>query len=511
MVRQLCLLLVSAALPLWSVDVLTQHNDNARTGLNADETTLTPANVSTATFGKLFTLTTNASVNGQVLYVHDLAIGGQTRNVIFAYTSTGSNGSPCALYAFDADAEGPPLWSRQLPKSAEGTTSTPAIDAARTTMFLVSKDKDNKGPTWLHAVDITTGAERDGSPVKIEGSVEGAGVTSVDGRLPFTSAFANSRPGVLIEKGLIYIAFARAGDGHPYHGWVFCYGYDGKAFSQQGAFCTTPDPDDGTPGNFSKDGAGVWQSGKGLASDGEAVYCTTGNGNFSADHGGRNYGMCFLKLHPGDLKVMDWFAEFKARKDSDDDNDLGNCGPLIIPGSTVLFGGATKYGRSYLVDTAKMGHFTEDKDACLQSLDTPALAFPNGQNGVVWNANPSRSFIYLWSRPQAVAQYTYESQTRSIPTGAPTAIGTSTTGGGAGLTVTAHGQTDGILWCLGSDAVVYALDATDVSKVLWTSAQNAARDALGSVGHYQFPTVVGGKAYMPTGKGAIVVYGLLPR
>ena len=88
-------------------------------------------------------------------------------------------------------------------------------------------------------------------------------------------------------------------------------------------------------------------------------------------------------------------------------------------------------------------------------------------------------------------------------------MGTVTSGAGGGLAITANGSRDGILWCLGTDAVVHALDALDVTKELWNSQQDAARDALGSVGHWQFPTIVGGKAYIPTGDGKVVVYGLL--
>ena len=58
---------------------------------------------------------------------------------------------------------------------------------------------------------------------------------------------------------------------------------------------------------------------------------------------------------------------------------------------------------------------------------------------------------------------------------------------------------------------MHALDATDIRKELWSSAQDAARDALGSTGKWQFPTVVGGNAYIATGNGKLVVYGLLKR
>ncbi len=511
MLRPNLLLLLAALAPLPAAAVITPHNDNARTGVNPEETLLTPLSVNSAGFGKLFTLALNANVNGQVLYVPALPINGHARNAIFAYTSNNGNDSPCGLYAFDADAEGPPLWSRTLPNGAQYTTGTPAIDVASKTMYLVSKDKNDDGANYLHAVDLISGAERGGSPFKIEATVPGMGAGSSNGKLSFPGTHANSRPGVLLEGRHIYIAFAFNSDAHPYHGWLFSYTYDGSAFAQTGVLCTTPDPDTGKPANYSKDGGGVWQAGKGLASDGKAVYCTTGNGNFNADTGGRNLSMCFLKLHLVDLQPLDFFAEAKARKDSDDDLDLGNCGPLIIPGTSVLFAGTTKYGRSHLIDTASMGHFNAEKDACLQTISTPAPGGPVGENSVAWNAGAAGIFIYQWNPTQKVAQYLYDAKSRSIVAGMPYKTGLSSSGGGAGLAVTANGSKAGILWCLGTDGVAHALDALDVGKELWSSAQVPERDGLGSVGHFQFPTVVGGKAYLPTGNGKLVVYGLLKR
>ena len=66
------------------------------------------------------------------------------------------------------------------------------------------------------------------------------------------------------------------------------------------------------------------------------------------------------------------------------------------------------------------------------------------------------------------------------------------------------------MWAVGSNGTVRAYDATNVANAeLWDSAQNASRDGLGNTGHFQFPTVVNGKVYVPTGGSTIAVYGLL--
>ena len=91
----LALLGAAAAHPAFAqTAVLTQDNDNARSGSNTAETVLTPQNVKTATFGKLFTMTgLNANVNGQVLYVPGVTIGGAKHNALYAYTSNNSDNS----------------------------------------------------------------------------------------------------------------------------------------------------------------------------------------------------------------------------------------------------------------------------------------------------------------------------------------------------------------------------------------------------------------------------------
>jgi hypothetical protein len=63
--------------------VVTQHNDNGRTGQNLLETTLTPANVSPTTFGKLFSYSVDGQIYAQPLYVPNVNIDGTTHNVVY--------------------------------------------------------------------------------------------------------------------------------------------------------------------------------------------------------------------------------------------------------------------------------------------------------------------------------------------------------------------------------------------------------------------------------------------
>ena len=487
--------------------VLTQNNDNARTGANRAEATLTPAAVAGGHFGKLFTISgLNANVNGQVLYAPSVPVGGALHNVLYAYTSNNTDHSPCGLYAYDADT-GAPLWHTLLPASATYTTATPVIDPAADTLYVLTKtDNDDTGQTFLRAFDITNGVERPGSPVRIGAAAPGTGDGSVNGVVAFDGPatggrfHANDRAALLLLNGVVYTSYAHNSDSFPYHGWIIGYHYDGTKFTQTARFCTTPNGGDG----------GIWQAGKGLTADANGyLYCSVGNGTFDANTGGPDYGMCYLKLRASDLFVVDWFAPFDEATQSNQDLDLGNSGLVAIPGTTRLFGGATKFGTGFLLDSTNLGHFTPNgPDKAVQRLDGLTGDDSVGQNPVAWAASAAK-YVYLWAGGSNLEQFSLDPASGAFsPAGAFRETRGLTSGGS--LAVSSAGGSGGILWAVGNDNVVRAFDATDVSKPpLWTSALNSSRDALPSVGHFQFPTVVNTRVYVPTGSASIAVYGLL--
>jgi hypothetical protein len=106
----LCLLPLASLASSTQVSVTTNHNDNARTGQNLNETTLTTSNVNVSNFGKLFFRTVDGYIFAQPLYVSGLSIGGATRNAVFVATEHNS------VYAFDADDPNhpAPLWHVNL-------------------------------------------------------------------------------------------------------------------------------------------------------------------------------------------------------------------------------------------------------------------------------------------------------------------------------------------------------------------------------------------------------------
>src|SRR5215472_14976761 len=214
------LLLVLAALSAPAqVNVVTQHNDLARTGQNLSETTLTPSNVNVNQFGLLFRNTVDNQVYAQPLVVSNVSIGGGTHNVVYVATTNNS------VYALDADA-GTQFWQKNLGTPISnanygsgcvdingnaGIVGTPVIDPSAGTLYVVNS-LNNAGAFsfMLHALDITTGADRTGSPIQITNT-------------GFSALTQNQRAALVLSGGNLLIPFSSHCDMGTYHGFLFSY------------------------------------------------------------------------------------------------------------------------------------------------------------------------------------------------------------------------------------------------------------------------------------------------
>src|ERR1700737_461926 len=172
-------------------------------------------------------------VVAQPLYMANITMGvgtpqaGTKHNVVFVATEHDS------VYALDADgnlgANAKPLWQVTLLDAVHGAapgaipmpasdlnstdiipeigiTSTPVIDPVRKTLYVVGKTKESGTYVQrLHALDITTGAEKFGGPVTLAASVPGTGTGSTGGTLSFDAKWQNQRAGLLLLNGIVYI------------------------------------------------------------------------------------------------------------------------------------------------------------------------------------------------------------------------------------------------------------------------------------------------------------------
>jgi len=498
----------------------TQHNDNARIGQNLNETVLTWANVNQAKFGKLFSYALDGIAYASPLYVANVLIPGQgVHNVVYVATEHDS------VYAFDADGVNPnPLWKVSFIDPAAGVTTvpaadtgeccdiapeigitgTPVIDQVTGTLYVVAKTKEGTNYVQrLHALDITTGAEKFGGPAVIQASVPGTGDgNDGHGNVPFNALRENQRPALLLSNAVVYIGFASHGDNPPYHGWVL--GYDAHTLQQVMAYNDTPNGSDG----------GIWQSGGGLAADSAGnIFFVTGNGTFDANTGGVDYGDSIEKISPSG-SVLDYFAPHDQATLSAGDLDLGSCDALLLPDQSGahrhLLVTAGKNGTIYLIDRDNMGLFNLNDDSqIVQSLPN---IFPNP--GGITGGNFSvpvyfNGFVYF--SPVAGTIQAFQLSNGLLST-APTSQSAATYAFPGGmLAISANGTTNGILWAVQrvnatTPGVLHAYKATDLGAELYNSNQAGSRDTLDIAAKFNIPLVANGKVYVAS-VSQLTVYG----
>jgi hypothetical protein len=578
------------------------------TGANTEETYLNVTNVSPTKFGKLFERTVDGDQFAQPLYMSDLKMpDGKTHNVVFVSTEHDS------VYAFDADdpTASAPLWQKSLGTSTplpspylsfqwaagatcsqfnmreSGITGTPVIDPKTSTIYVVALNVDTtqttpggtcldvsscasgggKGTTMtcdfpklsyqLHALDLSTGAEKLGGPVDVEASVPGSGSASQSGMIAFDAGVQLMRPSLFLANGSVYFGAGSYNDSGDYHGWLFAY--DATTLKQTGVFNDTAN---GVAG-------GIWQSGRGMISDAAGnLYIVTGQGTFDGNTGGSDWSDSVLKLSPDLSTVKDYFTQYLSDYQMNDfpkewDDDLGSAGATLIP-NTQLMLVSGKMGIGFLLDTNNLGKWNPTSDKIVQELRIsarPGTTCSNGSHGVeawvyatpiAW-VGPDGTHVYVWADADYLREYLLDSNGLlkdsgtlcwcapwnvpglkgevSIPSdpncASPHTQGTVNGGAhsaGGAFAVSSNGAQagTGILWTTYGipttppiDAINHpvpgalaAYDATDAYSPIWISTASST-DTLGNWAKFTPPTVANGKVYVATFSNKLVAYGLL--
>ena len=500
------------------VSVLTYQYDNSRAGANLHETALTKTNVSASQFGKLFSNAVDGYVYAQPLYVPQVTIPGKgIHNVVYVVTEHDS------VYAFDADgntgANHAALWQVSFLNAGAGVTTvpasdtgcsqidpeigisgTPVIDPQSATMYLVAMTKETSGSAVsyvqrLHALDITTGAERAGSPVVIQASYPGTGEGGTT--LVFAPKNYKQRPGLLLLNGVVYTGWSSHCDIGRYHGWLM--GFDAHTLQQVSVYNNTPN---GNQGSF-------WAAGAGPAADSAGnIYVVGGNGSFDQGSATQDLGESYIKLSTtGGLRVADYFTPFNYADLNNRDLDVGSSGVALLPdeaGSAAhphLMVGAGKEGRVYLLDRDNLGKLHAGVDSqIVQSL-------PGAIGGMFSNPAYFSQTVYLCGSGDTLKAF---GMTGGQMSASPVSQSAVTFGSpGCVATVSANGTANGIVWTLQSSGVLHAYDASNLGNELYNSNQNRTRDALGAAVKFTVPMVAAGKVYAGT-QNSLVVYGVLP-
>ncbi len=509
------------ALPLAAqVNVLTYQYGASRAGANQNETTLTPANVNQSRFGKLFSHMVDGYVYGQPLYLGNVNIPGKgAHNVAYVATEHDS------VYAFDADnntgANRAPLWHASfanfvnpnasvttVPASDTGCdqivpeigiTSTPVIDAASGTLYVVAMTKESSGGTVsyvhrLHALDVTNGAEKPASPVVIQATYPGTGEGG--STLVFDPRNYKQRPGLLLLNGVVYTAWSSHCDIGQYHGWLI--GYDAKTLAQVAVYNNTPN---GNEGSF-------WASGAAPAADANGnIYLVAANGAFDFASGGPDLGESYIKLsNAGALRVTDYFAPFNFADLNDGDVDVGSAGVALVgdeAGSAAhrhLMVGAGKEGRIYLLDRDNLGKWQAGSDSQI------VASLPNAIGGLFGNPAYFNKTVYFCGASDSLKAFPLAN---AILAPAPSSQTNAAFGyPGCVPSISANGTSNGIVWLLESSATLHAYDATNLGHELYNSNQNIGRDGLASYVKFSVPSIANGKVYAAT-QDSLAVFGPL--
>jgi hypothetical protein len=505
--------------------VATYHNDRQRTGHNLKETILTPSNVNSTQFGKLFAHGVDGYIYAQPLYVPNVNIAGLgTHNVVFVATMNDS------VYAFDADnksgSNANPLWKVSFINPAGGITAvptddvncsdlittkigvmgTPVIDVSGGTLYVVARTKQS-GQYYqkLHALDITSGAEKFGGPITIQATVSGTGTGSIGGSISFDPLIENQRSALLYQNGMVLIAWGSHCDKGNYHGWLMAY--DHKTLAQKSAWVTSPNGSE----------ASIWQAGSGPAGDTSFnTYFAAANGTFDANTSGSDYGQSMVKLGPpsnGTFPVLDYFTPYNGPNLNSGDFDIGSGGVMLLPDQKGphkhLLVQGDKVGNIYLVDRDNMGHFNaQNNDQIVQYLI--------GAEKGMWNS-PTwwNNHVYFGASSDTIKAYNFNTTTGLLTTTPTSQTAKSFGYPGTTTSISANQDSNAILWALDNGtfknskgAVLHAYDATNLANELYNSNQNSTRDNPGGAVKFQVPTIANGKVYVGT-QTKVTVFGLL--
>lgn len=500
-----------------SNDVLTYHNDNARTGQMLNETVLTTTNVNAASFGLLRTLSVDGKVDAQPLYVSNLG----NRNLLIVATEHGT------VYAFDADS-GSIVWQVSMLQPGEtssdnhgcgqvtpeiGITATPVIDRTagpHGTVYVVAMSKNGAGTYFqrLHALDLSNGNEEFGGPLEVAARVPGTGDNSSGGQVVFDPGQYKERPGLLLLNGVVYTAWSSHCDIRPYTGWMI--GYDQNTLLQTSVLNVTPN---GNEGSF-------WNSGAGPAADAAGnIIALQANGTFDTTMNAQgfpsqgNFGNSFLKIGTNNrqLAVADYFAPFNVTAENSVDEDLGSGGALVLPDlrdsggvTRHLAVGAGKDAHIYVVDRDNMGKFSPANNSgiyqdVMGALGGQVFSMPAYFNGVIYYGavDDNLKAFAISNALLATSPSSQSSTSFAFPGTTPS--------------VSSNGTGNGIVWAAenGNPAVLHAYDAANLSHELYNSNQAAnGRDHFGAGNKFITPTIAHGKVYVGTTNG-VGVFGLL--
>ena len=490
-------------------DVQTAGQDVLRTGWDQAEPGLAPSTVTGGNFGQLFA----SQLNGQV-YAQPLVIGS---TVLVSTENDWVYGLDAVTGAVRWSNNFGPAWPASTIGCGDltpniGNTSTGVVDPSTNTYYVTTKVNNGPDPTrpnwYLHALDVTTGAERPGWPTLI------VGTPANDPNRPFQAEPVNQRPGLLLMDGAVYLAFGSQCDFGTYVGLVAGVNVTTHAISMWS--------DEAGASNTM---AGIWQGGGGLVSDGSGrFFVSTGNGVTAPNAPGSNppqqLSQSVVRLGVdanGAISARDFFSPANAATLDLNDTDLGAGGPAglpqpyfgtgAIPHLMVVVG---KEGRLFLLNRDNLGGKAQGPggtDAVVQSL---------GPFGGLWG-HPAvyggeGGYVYYPQTFGTLLAFKYGTDGQGKPALTQAGNSTETFGYTSGSPiVTSNGGTAGsaVLWIVnvdnatGAGGRLCAYNAVPASSHL-----NLLRCfPIGTAAKFSTPAASSGRIYVGTRDGVLYGFG----
>ena len=517
--------------------VFQWKGDHSGSGNFGTETKLTPANVNPTQFGRKGDFTVDGLVLAQPLYIAGMTMAdGTAHNLLIVATEHNS------VYGFDADKPATAaLWERHYNVNGAtsapdnyggrttlggeiGITGTPVIDPASGIVYFVTMQIVNGGiHQYLRAVKLKDGTDFGPGTVEITGSVAGDGRGSVNGQIAFDPGIQNQRPGLTIVNGKVIIAWGSFSDWGTYHGWLMAY--DATSLAQTAIFNTANQYQSVDSANGPADhggGASIWAGGASPSVDADGnIYVVGADGSFNADQGGTNYGDTVMKLKfdGTSFQVADYYTPSNQACVDAADLEIGSGGVALLAdhGAAISI---NKEGKMYIMNLANLGHYSATSDAaqivkvsnneCFDGMGTGFAEGPDWHrlygNVSYWNNNV---YVAISSGPLSQFQFAGSALGSTAFKQSSTVYGMR----GGNTVVSSNGTQNAIVWAYNKNASegraeLHAYDATDVSKELWHSGMNAARDQMGPGIGFGIPMVYDGRVFASNGM-KVTEYSLL--
>jgi hypothetical protein len=509
-------------LPAFSqVDVTTYHYDNNRTGWNSHETTLTPANVNSSSFGVLQTVALDDWVDAQPLVVPGVLItsgqyNGTTHDVVYVATENNT------VYAIDVHTGtillnpnfGAPVpWPAVCNRNTHvGINSTPAIDVDSKTLYVMVYTLSGSTPTYVvHALALGSLADNV-SPQTVAASHTLNNGTTFN----FQAVYQRQLPALLLSGSNLYSGFGSFCDSsvNVTRGWLL-----GWTAASLAALPSNQLNDLQATDEDSFFLSSIWMSGYGPAVDDKGnVLFVTGNSEAGTYDGVTDIQESVVKVSPTLTSVLDLFTPKNQQSLDQGDLDFGSGGVLVLPnqpGSTPhLAVAAGKDGNMYFMNEDDLGGYSPTKNNVLGTYQIgdcwcgpTYFKSANGTGRIVASGGTYISLYQVQTSPKAALKYLKNSNSL---TGAPNS--------GFFTTVSSNGTKDPIIWAVSRPAGIgdnpislYAFNPNAGKTTMTTIFSGKAGSWRNLGGNANLvPVVVNGQVFVASYQ-TLTIFGLLDR